>query len=229
MSVDHSGDEDITDELARLGLLAAVMPDGYAVVGTAGDMAAIMTALPADAVVTVDPVLRAIPGWEDLPDTVTAVVARLAWLVEPDPDVSPAACAGFASKPRWVPRVEFGRRIITHDDSSAADATVAALPEDRAAEALDSGRFDVFLTQMSRVLTQWADVLAGEASDEVSSWLEGLPPDTHQFAGDGQGRRGQFEADVARLRASLWNQAQQLRQTALTLAAIARRPRHNPS
>jgi hypothetical protein len=225
MSVNHSGDEDITDELARLGLLAAVMPDGYAVVSTAGDMAAIVTALPADAVVTVDPLLRAIPGWEDLPDTVTAVVARLAWLVEPDPDTSPPACAGFASRPRWIPTVEFGRRILTHDDRSAADATVVALPADRAAEALDSGRLDVFLVQLSRVLTQWADAVAGEASDEVSSWLEGLSPDT-QRAGEDHDQRGQFEADVAHLRASLWSQAQQLRQTALTLAAIARRLPH---
>jgi hypothetical protein len=224
MSVDHCGDEDITDELARLGLLAAVMPDGYAVVATAGDVAAIVTALPADAVVSVDPVLRAVPGWEDLPDVVTAVVARLAWLVEPAPDASPSACAGFASRPRWVPTVEFGRRILTHDDSSAADATVVALPEDRAGEALDSGRLDVFLVQLSRVLTQWADIVAGEASDEVPDWLDGQSADTQ-----GAGQRGQFEADVAHLRASLWGQAQQLRQTALTLAAIARRPRPAPS
>jgi hypothetical protein len=226
MNVDHSGDGDISGELARLGLLATAMPDGCAVVNTAGDLAAIVTALPAETVISIDPVLRAVPGWEDLPDAVTAVVARLAWLVEPDPDTSPPAFAGFGSGPRWVPTVEFGRRILTHDDRSAADATVVALPEDRAGEALDGGRLDVFLVQLSRVLTQWADAVAGEASDEVSGWLAGLPPDTQRA---GHGQRGQFEADVAHLRASLWSQAQQLRQTALTLAAIARRPRHAPS
>jgi hypothetical protein len=113
--------------------------------------------------------------------------------------------------------LEFGRRILTHDDGSAADATVVALPEDRAGEALDSGRLDLFLTQLSRVLTRWADAVAGEASDEVSGWLAGRSPAA------GPGRREQFEADVAHLRASLWSQAQQLRQTASTLAAIARR------
>jgi len=224
MSVGHCGDEDIADEWARWGLLAAVMPDGYAVVGSAGDVTAIVSALPADAVVSVDPVLRAVPGWEDFPDPVTVVVARLTWLAECGPDTTPSADAGCVSMPRSVPTLEFGRRILTHDNGSAADATVAALPEDLAIEALSSGRLDVFLVQLSRVLTRWADLVAGEAGDEVPGWLAGLPP-----GGDRHDQLGRFEADVAQLRASLWAQAQQLRQTAVTLAAIARRPRNAPS
>jgi hypothetical protein len=128
MSVDHSGDEDITDELARLGLLAAAMPDGYAVVSTAGDVAAIVTALPADAVVTVDPVLRAIPGWEDLPDTVTAVVARTPFLgVRGDPlsypvagavGVDPAAQPWSAPDQRLVGDLD---HVAVHGDQPGRD------------------------------------------------------------------------------------------------------------
>jgi hypothetical protein len=225
MSVDHPRDEDINDDLARLGLLAALMPDGYVVVNTAGDLAEIVTALPADTAVLVDPVLRAVPGWEDLPDSVTAMVVRLGWC-EPDQDASPPAVAGFAPRPRWIPTLEFGRRILTHDDRSAADATVVALPEDRAGEALDAGRLDVFLTQLSRVLTYWADALAGEATDSVPGWLDSLPMDTEHL----RDRHGQqFEIDCAQLRARLWAQAQQLRQTALTLSALTRRARNTPS
>jgi hypothetical protein len=221
MSFHHPRDEDIADALTRLGLLAVMMPDGYAVVGTAGELAAIVNALPADTAVSVDPVLRAVPGWEDLPDPVTVLVARLGWLVESDPDALAFTYPECPPTVRWIPTLEFGRRTLTDEDGSVADATVLALPEDRACEALDSGRLDVFLTQLSRMLTSWADTVAGEASDWAVEWLESLPRYTER---GGRGRFAQLEPDATQLRASLWAQAQQLRQTALTLAALARRP-----
>jgi hypothetical protein len=222
MDVEPPSDEDIDDALTRFGLLAAVMPDGYAVADTAGELAAIANALPSDTAIAFDPLLRAVPGWKDLPDPVTVLVARLGWLVQPDPDAPGTMTSEYSPTARWTPTVQFGRRILTHEDGSAADATVLALPEDRASEALDSGRLDVFLTQVSRVLTRWADTLAGEASDGVLEWLKSLSYANSDQ--DGPGHLAWLDADAARLRESLWAHAHQLRQTALALQALARPP-----
>ncbi|MEH0826302.1 MULTISPECIES: hypothetical protein [unclassified Micromonospora] len=171
----------VTDVLAR-------MPREFA---TAGELAALMAALPADTPVSVAWTVHVDP---DLPPgpTVTAHTAAGITLLEPDPVDVVDDNGQVRSYGRLTPGVEL-TAVVVAEGQPAPAKTVAYQPYERAQNALGVGDVETTLTALVELLKWMADLLPDTPMGE-----DGTPETVAQWVTDA-GIRARLGIEATRL------------------------------
>ncbi|MFY1599831.1 hypothetical protein [Micromonospora sp. WMMD737] len=183
----------VTDVLAR-------MPREFA---TAGELAALMAALPADTPVSVAWTVRADP---DLPAGPTHIAYTAAGinLLEPDLVDVIDVDSRVRSYGRLTPGVELGAVVVAEGQPAPAE-TVAYQPNERALDALGAGDAEATLTALVELLR----------------WMAELLPDTPEGEDGTPETVAQWVTDVS-IRARLGIEATRLTYSAERLANLCR-------
>lgn len=161
-------------------------------VTTAGELAALMAALPADTPVSVAETVHVDPDLPPDAPTVTAVAAKGVNLLEAEPVDVVDDDGQVRQYGRFVPGVELGA-VIVAEGQPVPDNTIAYLPYERAQDALGVGDVDTTLTAYAELLRWMAERLT-----EIVPGPDGTPETVPQWVADA-GIRARMGVEAMRL------------------------------
>ncbi|OZV71705.1 hypothetical protein CA850_32935 [Micromonospora echinospora] len=144
---------------------------------TAGELAALMTALPAVTPVSVAWTVHVDPDLPDGVPTVTAATTRAVNLLEPDLVDVVEDDGTVREYGRMTPGVELGA-VIVAEGQPVPEKTVAYQPYERALDALSVGDIDTTLTALMELLRRIADLLPDAPTgpdgtpETVAQWID---------------------------------------------------------